>query len=348
MEELKTLPKVAVIILNYNGQKNLGSLLNEAIESALNQTYFNTEVVFADNGSDDRSVEHVTKKYGDKIRVVALGKNYGFCLGNNLASKHISPNTKYLLFQNPDAVLSGEYTEKLVSLMETNQTIGVAQGLEVMHDGRRVIGGLVSIFGVNYDVELEESDVRSLISRNVRVLYADGSGMIVRKELFDKVGGFSPELFMYYDEMDLCCRVLCLGFGTVGTLAASYNHKLGGTVVSNREKMRAGYFYYRNRWLIIIRYFPRKFLLQSFMEFFAELLINARSARARSSLYFGLVSYLVKNLRTELRIRNSYRKVQKLMVNYAIPTPLPLKYNKANVAGFMTKHGFWLEKFGST
>ncbi len=343
MEELKILPKVAVIILNYNGKKYLGCLLDEAIESALNQTYLNTEVVFADNGSDDSSVKHVTKKYGNKVKVVALGKNYGFCLGNNLASKCVSPHTKYILFQNPDAVLSSEYTEKLVSLMENDQTIGVAQGIEVMHDGRRVIGGLVSASGVSYEVELEDADIHSLVSKEVRVLYADGSGMIVRKELFDKVGGFSPELFMYYDEMDICSRILGLGFRTVGTLTASYHHKLGGTTVSKNSMNLAGYLFNRNRWLVIIRYFPRKFLLQSSVAFIAEFLINARSVPARASLHFGIVAYLVKNLRRELYIRNSYKNVQKLMINYVIPTFLPLKQNKAIVASFMhrTKEFFY-------
>jgi GT2 family glycosyltransferase len=341
---LKKLPKVAVIILNYNGKKHLGNLLDDAIESALKQTYSNIEVVFADNGSADDSVEHVTKKYGDTIKVVSLGKNYGFCLGNNLALKHIDTNTKYLLFQNPDAVLSYKYSEELVSFMEENQTIGVAQGLEIMQDGRRVIGGLVNIFGVSLDVELEEADIVSLKSRKVRVLYADGSGMIVRKELFEKIGGFSSELFMYYDEMDLCCRLLCLGFQTVGILTTSYYHKLGGTVVSESEKMRAAGFMFRNRWLIIIRYFPRKFLLLGSVEFLAEFMIDTRRMRTQARLYFELFVYVIKNLRRELYIRNSYKKVQKNIVNYVITVPLLSMYNKVRVINFMKKNNLLSEK----
>jgi len=351
------LPKVTVIILNYNGKKYLGSLLDEAVESALNQTYSNTEVVFADNGSDDSSVEHVTKKYSNKIKIVALGKNYGFCLGNNLASKQVSPETKYLLFLNPDAMLSKEYVAKLVSLMENDQTIGVAQGLEVSQDGSRGgIGGLVSIYGEGHFVWLEEADIQSLESKKVTVLWASGSAMFVRKELFDKVGGFSSEFFMYYDEIDLCCRILCLGFRTVGILTVRYTHKAGGTVVSKRTKMRARYFDTRNRWLIVIRYFPKKFLLHCSAAFLAEFLSNVyrssfkeRALRRESfSLYFRIVSYLVKNLGRELCIRNSYEKVQKLIANYAIPEPLPLKINKVSVASFMMEHGFRSEKFEST
>jgi len=92
-------PKVSIIILNYNGRSRLGALLDECIISALNQTYGNVEVVFADNGSIDDSCEYVRARYGDRVRVVCLGRNYGFALGNNLASKFVSDDSEYLLFR---------------------------------------------------------------------------------------------------------------------------------------------------------------------------------------------------------------------------------------------------------
>jgi len=349
-------PKVAVIILNYNGKKYLGRLLDEAIESALNQTYPNIEVIFADNGSVDRSVEYVNSKYGSKVKVVALGTNYGFCLGNNLALKHVSSNTKYLLFLNPDAVLSNKYVEKLVFLMEGDESVGVAHGLEVLQDGsRRCIGGLVSIYGQSHLVELEEPHIKSGISKIVRVLWAIGSAMMVRKELFDKVGGFSPELFMYYDELDLCCRILYLGFKTVGLPSAIYTHKLGGIAHTDasffsRKRARLLYLFNRNRWLIVIRYFPKKLLFQSSVAFLAEFLNNIYKSlwckeknlrREHCTLYLKILLFLTKNLRRELFIRNSYKGVQKQIIDYVIPKSLPLKLRQTDIARFMTKQGLW-------
>jgi len=81
-------PKVTVIILNFNGRHYLGNLLDKAINSALNQSYKNLEVIFADNGSSDDSIEYVSNKYANKVKVIDLGKNYGFCVGNNIASRH--------------------------------------------------------------------------------------------------------------------------------------------------------------------------------------------------------------------------------------------------------------------
>jgi len=349
-------PKVAIVILNYNGRRCLGKLLDESIKSALNQTYPNIEVVFADNGSDDESVEYITKTYGNRVNVVILGKNYGFCLGNNLAVKHVSSNTKYLLFLNPDAVLSNDYVEKLVSLMEYNESVGIAQGMEVLQDGsRRCIGGLVSVYGQSHLVEFEASHAKPTKPKTVRVLWAVGSAMIIRKKLFDKVGGFSPEFFMYYDELDLCCRILSYGFQTVGLPGAIYTHKLGGiahaNVQASSDKINHNLLYYfnRNRWLIVIRYFPRKLLLLSFVAFLAEFMNNIYKSlackekslkRYRCSLYPKIFLYLIRHIRRELYIRNSYN-LQKLIVDYVIPTPLIIRLKKEDIARFMTQSGFW-------
>jgi GT2 family glycosyltransferase len=102
-------PKVSIIILNYNGRSKLGPLLDWCINSAINQTYENIEVLFVDNGSTDDSYKYVEAKYGDKVKVIRFNRNYGFTLGNNLATKFASRDSKYLLFLNPDAVLDPDY-----------------------------------------------------------------------------------------------------------------------------------------------------------------------------------------------------------------------------------------------
>jgi glycosyltransferase involved in cell wall biosynthesis len=91
-------PKVSIVILTYNAKSTLGDILDKAIQSALNQSYPNIEVLVVDNNSSDDTYEYVRNKYGDKAEVVKLTKNYGYCLGNNLALRYISSNAKYILF----------------------------------------------------------------------------------------------------------------------------------------------------------------------------------------------------------------------------------------------------------
>ena len=98
--EHQNYPKVSIIILNYNGRKFLGCFLEKAIESAINQDYPNIEVLFIDNGSTDDSYQYVKFMYDKNIKVIKFNKNYGYCLGNNLATRHISGDSKYILFMN--------------------------------------------------------------------------------------------------------------------------------------------------------------------------------------------------------------------------------------------------------
>ncbi len=321
-------PKVCIIILNYNGRQYLGRLLDKAIESALNQTHSNVEVFFVDNGSVDDSVEYVKRKYGTKVKVIALEKNYGFCLGNNLASKHVSPDAKYILFMNPDVVLSSNYVEKLLSIMETNNSVGIAQGLQVSSDGSiHSIGGFVDTYGRSIEIDIRM--LMPLYSNKgpLTVLWASGSAMMIKSELFDKLGGFSPELFMYHDEIDLCSRALFLGYRTVCIPEVMYYHKRGIVETPNRINWFSWYFSNRNRWLTTIRYFPTRLLILIVISLPMEFLIHVYKSihekeRQRIRLYIHIIKYLFKHFKREISIRKKYSKYHKLLLNYIISTPL--------------------------
>ncbi len=327
---------VAVIILNFNGRK-LGDLLDACIDSALDQSYKNLEVIFADNGSVDDSLAYVMHKYGERVKIADLGRNYGFCLGNNLAVKYASKDAKYFLFLNSDAVLSDNYVEGLVSVMERDGSIGVAQGMEVLMDNsRNAIGGLVDSSGrsiiVNFRVRsLNPSKRKELVC----ILWALGSAMIIRKELFNKVKGFSSEFFMYYDELDLCCRVLGLGYKTIGFPYVSYMHKEQGTAKSSDRNWQSWYLFNRNRWLIVIRYFPLNFIPYCFIAFWAELLNNFRKSlkskeEQRLILSLKILQYLLKNFQKEFIFRIRHKNVQRMISKYIVSQPFRSKLNRGN------------------
>lgn len=130
MKTMTKLSKVSIIILNYNGKSYLGKLLDKAIESALNQTYPNMEISFIDNGSSDYSYKYVKDKYGHKVKCIRFERNYGYCLGNNLAVKYTAGDSKYLLFMNPDVILEPDYITRLVNILENNSRIAMIQGLK--------------------------------------------------------------------------------------------------------------------------------------------------------------------------------------------------------------------------
>jgi len=146
---------------------------------------------------------------------------------------------------------------------------------------------------------------------------------------------------MYYDELDLCCKALCRGYKTIGITSA---HKIGCFL---------WYLYIKNRLLMTIRYFLVKLLFQSLIAFFADFSINLLRSfkckdeeililhKQRVSLYVKILLYLAKNLKRELRIRKSHEKVQKRIMNYAIPKNPLSKLDKREIENFLIMHGLW-------
>ena len=298
-------PKVSIIILNYNGRSKLGALLDECIVSALNQTYGNVEVIFADNGSTDDSCEYVRARYGDRVRVVCLGRNYGFALGNNLASKFVSDDSEYLLFLNPDAVLESDYVKTIVRFMEKNKWVGAAQGVQVSMDGSLIsLGGYVDSYGRSIEVFASK-----LIPKYpMIILWASGSAMIIRRKLFEKLNGFSPELFLYYDEIDLCSRVWLSGYAVVLIPYTRYKHVREGIVKS--INWIGWYFMNRNRWLIIVRHMPLKEVMTSLffilpLEFVVNIVrsVKDKKQRIKLILYIKILQYLLKKIPSNLAKR---------------------------------------------
>jgi GT2 family glycosyltransferase len=315
------MPKVSVIILNYNGKSKLGSLLDDCISSALGQSYKNIEVLFVDNGSTDGSCEYVRARYGDKVKVICFDRNYGFALGNNLASKFVSKDSGYLVFLNPDAVLDPNYVEVIVSFMEKNKGVGVAQGIQVFMDESFIsLGGYVDSYGRGVEFTLKNI----MLKHPIMVLWASGSAMVIRRRLFDRLKGFSPELFLYHDEIDLCSRVWLSGYAVVSIPFTGYRHLRGGVV--RDINWVSWYFANRNRWLTTIRYMPLKNLLLSLLialplEFIINLIKSVkRKERLRALLYVKILLFLVKKLGDNMKKRaGDTSGLKKLIVNVKSP-----------------------------
>lgn len=325
-------PKVTIVILNYNGKKYLGELLDKALKSALNQTYVNVDILFVDNGSDDDSVNHIMSIYGNKVKVVKLGRNYGFCLGNNLALKYISSDAKYILFMNPDAILTEDYVKKLVHFMEEHEWIGMAQGLQrAIESSFCSIGGYVDSYGKAVEISINGLENKLMaLSKLFIMAWVSGSAMIVRRELFERLKGFSPELFMYHDEIDLCARALFLGFKSVCYPQVAYYHKRGMVAKSKEISWLPWYFSNRNKWLTTLRYFPLKHVVMSFLLAFPiEGLINVlksfrKGGRIRLRLMIRTTKYIISNLRRELAIRRTWASKHSLLTDFIINLRSPL------------------------
>ena len=221
-------PQASVIVLNHNGASRLGELLDKNLESVLNMTYSNFEVLFVDNGSTDNSVEHIRNKFGNDVRlkIAELKHNYGYAAGNNLGAMNCSQDTKYLIFLNNDTIVRHDLLTKVIDVMETDNEIGSLYPWATPLDGSRksewsIEGGLLN------------------------VPFSGGWCLVIRKQLFEALDGFDDKFFVCCEDVDLGWRVWLVGYKNVLLKGSLLRHKGGGSI--RWESPEVFYFQCRNK-----------------------------------------------------------------------------------------------------
>src|SRR2546427_1220306 len=280
-------PLISIIILNYNGEK----MLAKCLPSVLETDYDPFEVIVVDNGSCDGSAEAVSGFQAIDKRVTLLrnSKNLGFCQGNNIGASHAKGD--YLLFLNNDTTVEPNWLRELVSVVDTNSSIAAAQPKMLMMDEPSIIdstGGYLTPYGTIYNREMLSRDQESRAGQS-EVLVATGAALLVKRELFFKLGKFDQRFFIYNEELDLCWRIWLSGNSVVYVPTAVVYHLLGGT---NRglSTYNAFMFYYGHRNYINTLF--KNLSLQHFLRYvvpysllFLGFTIQS-SARIRSAWYY--------------------------------------------------------------
>ena len=212
---------LSVIIVNYNVKEFLQNLLHSIEKSSSN---ISKEIIVIDNASDDGSVEVIKEKF-PSIKLIENKINFGFGRANNQGLA-ISKG-KYILFINPDCIVSEDTVINMISFFESHTECGLA-GCKILNsDGtlqlacRRSFPGPWTSF--TKVTGLSNLFPKSRIFARYNLTYLDenktyevdavsGSFMMIRREVYEKVGGFDEQFFMYGEDLDLCYRIQKSGF----------------------------------------------------------------------------------------------------------------------------------------
>ncbi len=209
------MPDVAVVILNLNGRPWLDDCL-----SSLQQSTIPLEVVVADNGSTDDSVAYVCEHY-PRVRVVELGKNWGFAEGYNRALAAVDHPWAVML--NNDATLTPDWVERLLAVAAREPRAAILGGkllfspLKGIFDGRgngKVIqsaGVKFTDSGAAFEIGMGEPD-QGQYDRPALVASVPGAALLIKREVFSALGGFDARYFAYLEDVDLCWRAWLAGY----------------------------------------------------------------------------------------------------------------------------------------
>jgi len=304
-------PLVSLIISNYNGIK----YVKKCLESCLNMSYPNYEIIFVDDCSTDGSFEFVKEFLGSnsRVKIIKNEENMGYVNVNNIGFKHA--NGDYIVFLNNDTEVSPLWLNEIVKVMEADPTIGAAQPKILnMRNRKRIdsLGAFTDPLGYVYP---------NLVSHEVReVLFAVGTAIIVRRSAIKEalLGGlpYDPDYVNYYEDFDLCWRIRLAGHRIVCVPTS---------VIYHDTRMRSRYdstpfwtFHITKNQIMnmlknysltnMLRYVPLLLILES-----AKAFIFFRSRPRHNISVLKAILWIFRNLRSiwkkRLMINRSIRKV---------------------------------------
>jgi GT2 family glycosyltransferase len=225
---------ISVIIVNYNGY----NFLRKSIVALLQSEYSAFEIILVDNGSSDESISWIRKEFAKcrhKLVILPLPRNYGFSVANNIGANNAMGD--YLFFLNNDTEVDPFCLQALVSIMESDPSIGVAQAKLLLLSQRDTFdcaGGFSNVIGVVCERGYGEKD-RGQYYQIDEISYAKGAAMIVRRDVWSKLKGFDKLFFVYFEETDFCWRVWLAGYRVVFVPSAKVFHASKATISKFRR-----------------------------------------------------------------------------------------------------------------
>lgn len=252
------LPRVAIIVLNWNGADETISCLNSL--AALR--YPNHTVLVADNGSEDDSVVRIRARF-PAVEILENGANLGYAGGNNRAIAHVMTNAPdFVLLLNNDVEVAPDFLDQLIAAADALPNAGFVGPMTLSHG--QYSDWIEALGGCYWDPA--RLDFRSLAHRErgddhaherpVLLDYATGSCLLVRAEVISRVGLMSEHYFLTFEESDWCYRGRELGYLSYGVPSARIWHKVSVSFGGIKSPL-VDYFMTRNRLYFADRHLPR-------------------------------------------------------------------------------------------
>ena len=251
-----TPPKVAVVILNWNGKHFLEKFLPSVIATAS----AGVEVVVADNGSTDDSVIFLQQQY-PSVRLIRHSSNYGFAKGYNETLKQVAAD--YYVILNSDVEVTAGWLQPMTHLLEHDKSIAACQPKILAYNNKSLFeyagaaGGWLDHYGYPFAkgrvFDVSEED-KGQYDQAEPIFWASGAALFIRASVFHEVKGFDEYFFAHQEEIDLCWRIQLAGYKIYSCPDAVVHHVGGGTLP--RGNSLKTYLNFRNNRIMLSKNLP--------------------------------------------------------------------------------------------
>jgi GT2 family glycosyltransferase len=309
MSALECSLDVSIIIVNWNS----ADFLLDCLQSIYSNTHgLQFEIIVVDNDSPEGTLDRVAKDFS-AVKLIHSTTNLGFARANNIGVQHAQG--RFVLLLNPDTVILGNAISNLLSASESLADCGIA-GAHLLNTDLTVQTSAIqkypTILNQIFDIEALRLqwpkcrlwDISPLFSRELEPLKAEvisGACMLLRRDVFCNVGGFTEDFFMYSEDIDLNYKVRKIGLSSYYIPSAQLIHHGGGsssrqaysqwaTSMKARalllffERTRGTYYAFAFRIVIAICAVTRLFLIALTIPF-----SRSRSPRVMSAKWLAIL-----------------------------------------------------------
>lgn len=236
-KDMKSSVKVSVIVVNHNGR----GYLRRCLLSVLANDFKDYEIIVVDNGSSDGSISLIKDKLGAKFHnlfVLELKQNYGPAFARNEGAE--IAKGEYLAFLDNDTQVKKDWITEAIKLFQRDQKIGCIQcKLLLLAEKNKYdyAGEYLNQYGFLVQrAQYKETD-NGQFDQEEEILAAKSAGMFIRKDIFNIIGGFDKDYFIYMEETDLGWRSWLAGYKTVFCPRSIVYHEFGTSIkILSKEK----------------------------------------------------------------------------------------------------------------
>ncbi len=283
--------KVAIVILNWNGQLFLEKFLPKVIAYSKN-----TQIIVADNQSSDNSIDFLKNNFPE-VSIILNPSNDGFAKGYNLALKQVS--AEYYVLLNSDVEVTDNWIEPIIRLMDKDILIAACQPkiLDYNHPTKFEYAGASGGFIDKYGYPFCRGRLFNVLENDcnqyndvTEIFWATGACMFVRAEAFWEVGGFDDDYFAHMEEIDVCWRMKNLGYKIYVEPKSIVYHVGGGTL--NKLSPKKTFLNFRNNLITLTKNASSNFL---FFKLIYRMMLDGIAAfkflfEGHGSHFFAVIS----------------------------------------------------------
>jgi len=252
--------KIAVVILNWNGEKLLEKFLPSVVRFSPDAT-----VYVADNASDDSSIEFLEQNF-PLVKIIRNAQNFGFAKGYNDALKQVEEEIYALV--NSDVEVTENWLQPIIEIFEREPQTAIIQPKILDYNNKEYFeyagaaGGYLDKFGYPFcrgrifdTLEKDEGQYDD----ETEIFWASGACFFIRKEVFRELKCFDPDYFAHQEEIDLCWRAANNNYIVKYCGKSTVYHVGGATLNSQNEKKT--YLNFRNSLTTLVKNLPQRKLL---------------------------------------------------------------------------------------